>query len=148
MQLRAHTRPLHSHKSAGPSRASASCPTSLHCSSGSSPQAPSYERFPTVLAGAISLFPSEVVGGLPHPTTDRTRSSAHTALPSYAVSVILKRDMSPVSVAAGCASAVSQGPLKVVGQNLPAKVPPSFSLIVSPAIGVYTCAASRCVSAP
>ena len=50
------------------------------------------------------------------------------ALPSYAVSVILKRDMSPVSVAAGCASAVSQAPLKVIGHNLPAKVHPLSAL--------------------
>ena len=62
--------------------------------------------------------------------------------------MVLTRESTPLPVAAGRAPAEIQALLKVIGQNLPAKACRSLSLVVSFTVGVYTCVASRCGSAP
>ena len=141
--VRLNTRPLHNHKSAGPSRAYASCLTSLRSSlSGSSLQAPSCERVLTFDCSCkidlVAIVRS--CWRLPHPSIDRTRSSARTRCHACAVSVILARESTLLPE-----PGVSGGVPSICGEPSTRK----FSLRQqSFAVGVYTCVAAGGVSAP
>ena len=133
---------VHRHKPASPSDVSASCCTSLHCSfSGSSLQAPSCERVPTLDCSCRRDL--VFVDRSCHQATDRTRSSARThRFLSSGVSKHEKaqHDLSPGSVLA--ARVASQALLRIRGPRYP------FNFVVDFAVGVYTCMTNALLITP
>ena len=130
---------VHSHKPARPSRVSASCPTSLHCSfSGSSLQAPPCVRVAnhfdclcTSRSDLVALDQSS--WKQPHRTTLGI-AFLRARVPLHSVPTVPTREsairLSRVSVIAGRVSAEGQASFKVSGQKQPVNTPPSSSALL------------------